>query len=35
VGPAVKRFGENVRAARNERGWMQEGLSWRSGLAAV
>lgn len=31
----VKRFGENVRAARNARGWTQEELAHESGLAPV
>lgn len=33
--PDVKRFGENVRAARKARGWTQEDLSGHSGLAVV
>jgi HTH-type transcriptional regulator / antitoxin HipB len=32
---AVKRFGENVRAARKARGWTQEDLAHESGLATV
>lgn len=32
---AVQRFGENVRAARKERGWTQEELAEKTGLAAV
>jgi len=32
---AVERFGENVRAARKARGWTQEDLAHRSGLATV
>jgi transcriptional regulator with XRE-family HTH domain len=32
---AVKRFGENVRAARLAKGWTQEDLAARSGLAVV
>lgn len=32
---AVKRFGENVRAARQARGWTQEELAHRTGLASV
>ena len=32
---ALIRFGENVRAMRLERGWTQEELSERSGLASV
>jgi transcriptional regulator with XRE-family HTH domain len=32
---AVKRFGENVRAARLARGWTQEDLAHESGLATV
>jgi len=31
----IKQFGENVRRARHERGWTQEDLSARTGLAAV
>jgi transcriptional regulator with XRE-family HTH domain len=31
----VERFGENVRAARKARGWTQEELAHRSGLAPV
>lgn len=33
--PAVKRFGENVRAARTAKGWTQEELAHESGLATV
>jgi len=32
---AIQRFGENVRRARHERGWTQEDLSARTGLAVV
>jgi transcriptional regulator with XRE-family HTH domain len=32
---AVERFGANVRAARQARGWTQEDLAHRSGLATV
>ena len=32
---AIQQFGENVRRARHERGWTQEDLSARTGLAAV
>lgn len=32
---AVKRFGENVRAARKAKGWTQEDLAHESGLAPV
>lgn len=32
---AVKRFGENVRAARKAKGWTQEDLAHESGLATV
>jgi transcriptional regulator with XRE-family HTH domain len=32
---AIRQFGENVRRARHERGWTQEDLSARTGLAAV
>jgi transcriptional regulator with XRE-family HTH domain len=32
---AVERFGENVRAARKEKGWTQEDLAHSSGLAPV
>lgn len=31
----VKRFGQNVRAARLARGWTQEDLAYRTGLAPV
>ena len=31
----LKRFGNNVRAARAARGWTQEDLADRSGLAVV
>jgi transcriptional regulator with XRE-family HTH domain len=31
----VQRFGENVRAARLARGWTQEDLAGRTGLATV
>jgi len=31
----VERFGENVRAARKAKGWTQEDLAYRSGLAPV
>jgi transcriptional regulator with XRE-family HTH domain len=31
----VKRFGRNVRAARLARGWTQEDLAYRTGLAPV
>lgn len=31
----LERFGENVRRARQERGWTQEDLSGASGLAVV
>jgi transcriptional regulator with XRE-family HTH domain len=31
----LQRFGENVRRARQERGWTQEDLSGASGLAVV
>jgi ribosome-binding protein aMBF1 (putative translation factor) len=33
--PAVARFGAKVRAARQARGWTQEELAERSGMAAV
>ena len=33
--PAVKRFGENVRAARLAKGWTQERLAQETGLATV
>ncbi len=32
---ALTRFGQNVRAARLARGWTQEELAHRSGLASV
>ena len=32
---AVKQFGKNLRAARQARGWTQEELADKSGLAAV
>jgi transcriptional regulator with XRE-family HTH domain len=32
---AIEQFGENVRRARHERGWTQEDLSARTGLAVV
>jgi len=32
---AVEQFGRNLRAARKERGWTQEELADRSGLAMV
>jgi HTH-type transcriptional regulator/antitoxin HipB len=32
---AVKRFGDNVRAARKAKGWTQEELAHESGLAPV
>lgn len=32
---AIKRFGENVRAARKAKGWTQEDLAHESGLATV
>jgi transcriptional regulator with XRE-family HTH domain len=35
VDPALKRLGENVRTARKARGWTQEELAHRSGLAVV
>lgn len=31
----VQRFGQNIRAARQARGWTQEDLSAASGLAVV
>lgn len=31
----LKRFGANVRASRRERGWTQEELAHRTGLAPV
>lgn len=31
----LQRFGANVRAARKARGWTQEELAYRSGLATV
>ncbi|MGA3360728.1 MAG: helix-turn-helix transcriptional regulator [Solirubrobacteraceae bacterium] len=31
----VQRFGQNVRTARLERGWTQEDLAGRTGLATV
>jgi len=33
--PAVKQFGENVRAARLAKGWTQERLAHETGLATV
>lgn len=33
--PAVRRFGENVRAARTAKGWTQEDLAHEAGLAPV
>lgn len=33
--PVLERFGENVRAARKARGWTQEELAARTGLAVV
>ena len=33
--PAVMRFGENVRAARAAKGWTQEELAHKTGLAPV
>lgn len=33
--PALVRFGQNVRAARLARGWTQEQLAERTGLASV
>jgi transcriptional regulator with XRE-family HTH domain len=35
VDEAIQQFGENVRRARRERGWTQEDLSARTGLAVV
>jgi transcriptional regulator with XRE-family HTH domain len=35
VEEALARFGQNVRAARKARGWTQEELAERSGLAPV
>jgi transcriptional regulator with XRE-family HTH domain len=35
MNPTIQQFGENVRRARHERGWTQEDLSARTGLAAV
>lgn len=35
VEQVLQRFGANVRAARDARGWTQEDLSGRSGLAVV
>jgi transcriptional regulator with XRE-family HTH domain len=32
---AINRFGENVRAARQAKGWTQEDLAAESGLAVV
>jgi transcriptional regulator with XRE-family HTH domain len=32
---AIEQFGENVRRARHERGWTQEDLSAKTGLAVV
>lgn len=32
---AVKRFGENVRAARKAKGWTQEDLAHATGIATV
>jgi transcriptional regulator with XRE-family HTH domain len=32
---AMQKFGENVRRARHERGWTQEDLSAKTGLAVV
>lgn len=31
----IQRFGENVRQARHQRGWTQEDLSAKTGLAVV
>jgi transcriptional regulator with XRE-family HTH domain len=35
VTDAIQQFGENVRRARHERGWTQEDLSAKTGLAVV
>jgi transcriptional regulator with XRE-family HTH domain len=35
VADVLARFGENVRAARRARGWTQEELAHRTGLATV
>jgi transcriptional regulator with XRE-family HTH domain len=35
VEQALQRFGERVRKARHERGWTQEDLAHRTGLATV
>jgi len=35
VEQVVQRFGQNVRAARQKRGWTQEDLSGETGLAVV
>lgn len=35
VDDTIQKFGENVRHARRERGWTQEDLSARTGLAVV
>lgn len=35
VASPVQRFGENVRAARRAKGWTQEDLAARTGLAVV
>jgi transcriptional regulator with XRE-family HTH domain len=35
VDAALRRFGENVRSARLERGWTQEELAHRTKLASV
>jgi transcriptional regulator with XRE-family HTH domain len=32
---AIQQFGENIRRTRHERGWTQEDLSARTGLAVV
>ena len=32
---AVERFGQNVRTARLARGWTQEDLAYKTGLATV
>lgn len=32
---AIQQFGENVRRVRHERGWTQEDLSAKTGLAVV